>query len=437
MTNWKQGEEGGGMLGRGVCSLGGLMRVLMLMLAALPCLGQAPTAPELLPYQGTLVNGDGIPLGSPTPKNYDVVFRIYDAPSGGTLLWTEQQTVTVEAGRFSVQLGLGGPHNAEARPSLGTVFQMATASDRYLETTVKKIGPGQVDSTLAARTRLLPSPFAMVARHARSAERIVNSSLGGVISIVGARVGINTTNPVTSMEVVGSAQADSMEVLGNAVVGETATAASWTGGGAAPVGSVILWSGTAAERPDGWAFCDGSVVNGYRTPDLRNRFVLGAGQGDGLTERKVGDVGGSEVHALTAEETGDHPHTVDPPSTMSGDPPVAVPGIFGLPGWLKFPPAAATSDLTHTHSFLSEVGAQTGDKALTGRSRYPGVLPPESRGAGPSDVSLTRFGIGTGFSGKHAHTLDFPSTESDKVGSGVPHPNVPPFYVLAYLVRVQ
>ena len=37
-------------------------------------------------------------------------------------------------------------------------------------------------------------------------------------------------------------------------------------------GIIALWSGTADNIPSGWALCDGN--NG--TPDLRDRFVLGA-----------------------------------------------------------------------------------------------------------------------------------------------------------------
>ena len=40
-----------------------------------------------------------------------------------------------------------------------------------------------------------------------------------------------------------------------------------------PTGGIILWSGSVASIPSGWVLCNGS--NG--TPDLRNRFVVGAG----------------------------------------------------------------------------------------------------------------------------------------------------------------
>jgi len=43
--------------------------------------------------------------------------------------------------------------------------------------------------------------------------------------------------------------------------------------GTIPVGGIVLWSGSIATIPDGWKLCDGN----NDTPDLRNRFVVGAG----------------------------------------------------------------------------------------------------------------------------------------------------------------
>ncbi len=40
-----------------------------------------------------------------------------------------------------------------------------------------------------------------------------------------------------------------------------------------PIGGIILWSGASANIPAGWALCDGN----NSTPDLRNSFVIGAG----------------------------------------------------------------------------------------------------------------------------------------------------------------
>jgi len=57
-----------------------------------------------------------------------------------------------------------------------------------------------------------------------------------------------------------------------------------------------MWTGTTA--PDGWALCDGN--NG--TPDLRNRFVLGAGT------KSIGTTGGTETHTLAINELPSHNH---------------------------------------------------------------------------------------------------------------------------------
>ena len=41
-----------------------------------------PNPPDLMTYQGFLVDGNGMALGIDAPKNYDVVFRIFDAAAG-------------------------------------------------------------------------------------------------------------------------------------------------------------------------------------------------------------------------------------------------------------------------------------------------------------------------------------------------------------------
>jgi hypothetical protein len=45
-----------------------------------------------------------------------------------------------------------------------------------------------------------------------------------------------------------------------------------TWGSGFPSGGIIMWSGTIATIPSGWFLCNGS----NSTPDLRNRFVIGA-----------------------------------------------------------------------------------------------------------------------------------------------------------------
>ncbi len=44
------------------------------------------------------------------------------------------------------------------------------------------------------------------------------------------------------------------------------------------------------------------------TPDLRGRFIIGTGQGSNLTNRNLGDIGGEENHLLSPDEIPQHAH---------------------------------------------------------------------------------------------------------------------------------
>ena len=81
-----------------------------------------------------------------------------------------------------------------------------------------------------------------------------------------------------------------------------------------PRGIITMWSGAASAIPFGWALCNGQ--NG--TPDLRDRFVVGAG-----SSYAVGAKGGEASHTLTVEEMPRHSHSVSSlSSTSSGSLPV-------------------------------------------------------------------------------------------------------------------
>ncbi len=124
-----------------------------------------PNPPERLTYQGFLVDGNGVALGNDAPKNYDVIFRLYNEQSDGDLLWAEQQTVTVDKGYFSVLLGEGADAGPP-RPLLSTLFRGPTASDRFVGITVKGIGASGANVDILPRLRLLSSPYAFLAQNA-------------------------------------------------------------------------------------------------------------------------------------------------------------------------------------------------------------------------------------------------------------------------------
>lgn len=83
-----------------------------------------------------------------------------------------------------------------------------------------------------------------------------------------------------------------------------------TWGNAFVAGMIMLWSGSSATIPTGWLLCDGSSS----TPDLRNRFVVGA-----TSTYAVGATGGSadaivvsHTHTATVTDPG-HNHSYSTP----------------------------------------------------------------------------------------------------------------------------
>ena len=75
-----------------------------------------------------------------------------------------------------------------------------------------------------------------------------------------------------------------------------------TAGGIVPSGAIIMWSGAADAIPTGYVLCNGS----NNTPDLRNRFVVGAGSGSNYN---VNDTGGADSVTLTVDQIPAHTHT--------------------------------------------------------------------------------------------------------------------------------
>lgn len=101
------------------------------------------------------------------------------------------------------------------------------------------------------------------------------------------------TLPVASTSVLGGVK------QGTGITIDATGLLSATSGGLAPIGGIIIWSGAIASMPANWGLCDGT--NG--TPDLRDRFILGAG-----LSYAVAATGGEATHVLSVNELAYHTH---------------------------------------------------------------------------------------------------------------------------------
>ena len=255
-------------------SLGWLRPAVCLALtAAAFVLGPAPAAaqatpnpPERLTYQGFLVDGNGVALGNSAPKNYDVIFRIFNhesASAPANLLWAEQQTVTVDKGYFSVLLGEGAS-TGEPRPGISTLFSGPTASDRFVGVTVKGLGAGGANVDILPRIRLLASPYAFLAQQAVKVVRTDNGN--DLLTTSGNTVSVN--GPVTANSFSGDGSALSGLNAGNIASGTL---------------DDLRLSGNIARRTGGNTFSGNQVLNnnlglgGSTTPGFPLTFgnVLG------------------------------------------------------------------------------------------------------------------------------------------------------------------
>jgi microcystin-dependent protein len=133
-------------------------------------------------------------------------------------------------------------------------------------------------------------------------------------------VGINTITPSTRLEVAG-----------------TISSTTFVGNGTIPVGGIIMWSGSIASIPAGWALCDGSSG----TPDLRSKFIIGASTVGPYT---VGASGGSTT--IEASNLPKHAHYIVDPG-HSHD--VVLSGLFG-------PSATGTGGIVYVGQSLNPPG---------------------------------------------------------------------------------
>tara|TARA_R100001460_G_scaffold44569_1_gene81376 strand:- start:690 stop:2033 length:1344 start_codon:yes stop_codon:yes gene_type:complete len=159
-------------------------------------------------------------------------------------------------------------------------------------------------------------------------------------------------------------------------------------------GMIILWSGAANAIPSGFVLCNGS----NSTPDLRNRFVVGAGD-----SYSVGNSGGSNDVTLSTSQLPSHNHSFS--GSQSHD---------------------------HGYAFASGSGGAIGNNYnssgidnVTNR----GNLTELDQSGGPDGQRLAGFTADTG-----DETVTISGT-SGSTGSGGAIENRPPYYALCYIMK--
>jgi len=174
---------------------------------------------------------------------------------------------------------------------------------------------------------------------------------------------------------------DNVRAVGtNHIKDGAVTAAKLAPGAAIPSGVIVMWSGTIATIPTGWDLCDGQ----NNTPDLRERFIVGAG-GDnssvaGTTGYNPGNTGGANSVTLNSTQMPYHNHT------------------------------ASDSGHSHNANWFRGIGQGGASWAV----------------ANGSDTRTTETGyaqISVGYAGGDAN------------GVTQAHENRPPYYALAYIMK--
>ena len=235
-------------------------------------------------------------------------------------------------------------------------------------------------------------------------------------------VGIGTDSPSTKLHVVGEFRLqDGTETASSYLSGDANgnTSFSPISTIGVPVGAIMPYFGSAP--PAGWLLCDGQFVgftypalrahliaNGSSiflpfplpgvtlglTPDLRNRFIVGAGSTYSLQ-----DTGGSDTVALDKSEIPKHTHLMDGDTSTVN--------------------IASSGGHSHSHS---QGGANSPAQNV------------DIWSAGDSN-NYTRSITG----GAHTHaTSNFDGHTGDGTTdglSGVAHENRPPYYALTYIIK--
>ena len=132
-----------------------------------------------------------------------------------------------------------------------------------------------------------------------------------------ATIGIGTTSNAYGKRYIGPNE-PTVDVCDGDIWYDTSTGGGTDSFTQDPVGTIVAWSGSIANIPDGYQLCDGTAaqtvalqaITGTNVPDLRDKFIVGA-TSDGSDNTYPGlsvDVTGGNANSVVAAHT--HPHNI-------------------------------------------------------------------------------------------------------------------------------
>ena len=208
------------------------MKRLLFPLAAALALAGALHA-HAFSYQGVLADEEGNALTG----NKAIEFRLYINETGGTALWGRACNVLLGSdGMFNTEISDSSgsllDDVSEAAP-LDQVLAVNSTNQIYMGITVEG-SSGEI----APRLRLLPVPYAVFAQNVARAS--------GNFDAIGK---------VSAAELAVSAEAEfssATSIAGDASVeGNLTVSGTVSGYGIVPVGTILLWGGSASDIPEG------------------------------------------------------------------------------------------------------------------------------------------------------------------------------------------
>ena len=210
------------------------------------------------------------------------------------------------------------------------------------------------------------------------------------------------------------------------------------GRGMIPIGGIIFWSGSITDLPHGWTLCDGND----NTPDLRGKFIMSSTYGENVNisdedaSYNIDQTGGLQQVTLEDEEMPKHEHTIESDSYNHNHSMNTYNANVGV-----------NSGGSHYHSYPDRFSGwyegqgdhyslrfHGGEEAWQGKFNYSY----QDDNTSTNDIAAHTHSISLS---QHNHACQDTSIthshgDTSNTGEDSQHENKPPYYVLAYIMRI-